>query len=180
MQHMAPFGISITGFCMVFRYATLIFSNPGSICGTPDSKFVPWLGRGPFSAKHGTRNNMNVWKKWPHVKFYGDLCEGIGLYGTQEAFGQAHFPPNLAGKAFCKVFPISRKKPWPPWAPWIPLGPGALWAQGAQWAIWAQGALWALGPFWLKGPTGFQGPNRALWAFWKRGTCGSMDGLTKA
>ena len=26
--------------------------------------------------------------------FEGDLCEGIGLYGAQEAFGQARFPPN--------------------------------------------------------------------------------------
>ena len=25
----------------------------------------------------------------------GDLCEGIGLYGIQEAFGQAHFPQTL-------------------------------------------------------------------------------------
>ena len=24
----------------------------------------------------------------------GDLCEGFGLYGAQEAFGQARFPPN--------------------------------------------------------------------------------------
>ena len=28
----------------------------------------------------------------------GDLCEGIGLYGTQEAFGQAHSPQTLPGK----------------------------------------------------------------------------------
>ena len=37
--------------------------------------------------------------------FEGDLCEGIGLYGTQEAFGRAHFPPKPTRKWFPKDFP---------------------------------------------------------------------------
>ena len=55
---------------------------------------------------------------------HGDLCEGNGLDGTQEAFGQGHFPPNHARKPFCRVFPISRKILGPPWAPGgFPIGP---------------------------------------------------------
>ena len=52
------------------------------------------LGWGPFLLKQGCRENMILWWKWPPMGFEGDLCEGIGSYGTQEAFGQARFPPN--------------------------------------------------------------------------------------
>ena len=79
---------------MVFQHATFVFSTPGTILGTPDPKLGPRLARGPFSAQNGTRKNMIVWKKWFPMSFYGDLCEGIALYGTQEAFGQGHFPPK--------------------------------------------------------------------------------------
>ena len=48
--------------------------------------------------------------------FEGDLCEGFGLYGAQEAFGQAHSSPNPPRKSFYKDFPISRKNPWAPLA----------------------------------------------------------------
>ena len=102
---------------MVFQYATLVFSTPGTILGTPDPKFGPWLGRGPFSGQNGARKNMILWKKWFPMRFCGDLCEGIGLYGAQEAFGQAHFPPNPARKSFYRDFPISRKIPGPPYWP---------------------------------------------------------------
>ena len=55
LQHMAPFGIPTTGFCMVFQHGTLVFSPPGTIFGTPDPKFGSWLRRGPFSRKKGAR-----------------------------------------------------------------------------------------------------------------------------
>ena len=41
LQHMAPFGVPTTVFCMVFRHATLVFSTPGTIFGTLDSRFGP-------------------------------------------------------------------------------------------------------------------------------------------
>ena len=109
LQHMAPFGIPTTGFCMVFQCATLVFSTPGTISGTPDRKFGARLGRGPCWHKNGGQKNMTLWKKWSPMRFHGDLCEGNGLYGTQEAFGQAHFLPNPTRKTFYKDFPISAK-----------------------------------------------------------------------
>ena len=124
MQHMAPFGIPTTGFCMVFQCATLVFSTPGTISGTPDRKFGARLGWGPFWHKNGGQKNMTLWKKWSPMRFHGDLCEGNGLYGTLEAFGQARFPPNPTRKSICGVFPISRKNPWAPLAPGgSPMGP---------------------------------------------------------
>ena len=60
-----------------------------------------------------------LWRKWSLAGFYGDLCEGIGLYGAQKAFGQGRFPPNPTRKSFS---PLSRtsgplRAPGPPW--WI-------------------------------------------------------------
>ena len=63
--------------------------------------------------------------------FERDLSEGDGLYGTQEAFGQGHFPLNPARKSFCRDFPVSRKLPWAPLGPWcIP-----YWPFVGQWAL---------------------------------------------
>ena len=36
LQHMAPFGIPTSGFCMVFQGATLVFSTPEAILGVQD------------------------------------------------------------------------------------------------------------------------------------------------
>ena len=41
VQHMAPFGIPNTGFCMVFRYANFVFSGSGMIFGPQDPEFGP-------------------------------------------------------------------------------------------------------------------------------------------
>ena len=93
---------------------------------TLDTKFGPRLGRGLFSAQTGTRKNMILWKNWCPIGFHRDLCEGNGLYGTQEAFGQAHCPPNLTRKSIYGVFPISRKNAWAPLALgpwWVPYWP---------------------------------------------------------
>ena len=101
LQHMAPFGILTTGFCMVFRYAILIFSTTETIFGTPDPNLDPTgfrLGQGPFLAKNGARKKMVFHKKSFPKGFHGDPCRGNGLYGTQEAFGQASFPPNPTRK----------------------------------------------------------------------------------
>ena len=49
---------------------------------------------------------MILWRKWSPMGLDGDLCEGIGLYGAQEAFGQAGFPPNPLKKYFTRIFPI--------------------------------------------------------------------------
>ena len=51
--------------------------------------------------------------------FEGDLCEGFGLYGAQEAFGQARFPPQPSKKIVLQGFSpfpgVSGEPPGPPW-----------------------------------------------------------------
>ena len=97
LQHMAPFGMPTSGFCMVFQCTTLVFSAPGGHFGIPDPRFGSWrapAGLGTFFAQKNGLENLILWRKWFPMGFQGDLCEGIGLYGTQEAFGQARFLPN--------------------------------------------------------------------------------------
>ena len=48
------------------------------------------------------------------MRFYGDLCEGIGLYGAQEAFGQARFPQTLPENHFTGISPFPEKSLGPP------------------------------------------------------------------
>ena len=48
---------------------------------------------------------MVLWKKWSPMRFEGDLCEGFGLYGAQEAFGQACFPQNPFKNDFTGILP---------------------------------------------------------------------------
>ena len=67
------------------------------------------LGWGPFLLNKGGPENTILWRTWSPMGLEGDLCEGIGLYGVQEAFGQARFPPNPPKKLFYMDFPHSRR-----------------------------------------------------------------------
>ena len=49
LQHMAPFGISTTGCCMVVQHATLSFSALGVILGPPDLDLSPGWPGSPFA-----------------------------------------------------------------------------------------------------------------------------------
>ena len=55
---------------------------------------------------------------------HGDPCEGNGLYGTQEAFGQGRFLPSPTRKSFSRPSRISGPVRGPPWgsmvAPYCP------------------------------------------------------------
>ena len=58
LQHMAPFAIPNTRFCMVFQRASLFFSCPGMDFWAQDQIFgsrVDILARGPFLAKQWPR-----------------------------------------------------------------------------------------------------------------------------
>ena len=63
---------------------------------------------------------MILWWKWSLVGVEGDLCEGFGLCGTQEAFGQARFPPNPLKKWFYRDFAQSRGLVGAPWPSMVP------------------------------------------------------------
>ena len=79
---------------MVFQYASLVFSTPRSKSGPQDLDLGSGWPGDLSEAKKGGLENMNLLRKWDLMGFGGNLCEGNGLYGTQEAFGQARFPPN--------------------------------------------------------------------------------------
>ena len=70
LQHMAPFGIPTSGFCMVFQYGSLIFSTPDPILGPPDPRFGSWrvpAGLGTFFAqKRGPGKHDIVEEMVPH------------------------------------------------------------------------------------------------------------------
>ena len=54
------------------------------------------------------------------MRFPGILCEGNGVYGTQEPFGCGHFLPNPPRERFYWDFPQTRKSQGAPWAPgWV-------------------------------------------------------------
>ena len=110
---------------MVFRYATLIFLTLGPIFGalTPDfGAPTPHLGPGgpggPFGAQKGGLKNITLWRDWSPTRFSQIFCEGNGLYGTQEPFGWANFPPNPSREGCYKDFPRTRKFQGAAWAPW--------------------------------------------------------------
>ena len=60
LQHMAPFGISTSGFCMVFRYANLIFSIMDLKFGAPGVLAGPgtFLGQKRGPGKHDSVEEM--------------------------------------------------------------------------------------------------------------------------
>ena len=55
LQHMAPFGIPTSGFCMVFQYGSLIFSTPGPILGPQDLDLGSGWAGDLLGAKTGAR-----------------------------------------------------------------------------------------------------------------------------
>ena len=62
LQHMASFGIPTSGFCMVFRYGSLVFSTPGPTWGPQDPDLGSgWAGdlfRRKACGKHGFVEEM--------------------------------------------------------------------------------------------------------------------------
>ena len=60
LQHMAPFGALTGGFCMVFRYATLIFLPPDPIFGAPTPHLGPGRPGAPFGPKKGAEKHNFV------------------------------------------------------------------------------------------------------------------------
>ena len=65
LQHMAPFGIPTTVFCMVFQHATLVFSIPGLIFRPRDLDLGSgWAGE--FFCKKGPGIRDFVEEMVPH------------------------------------------------------------------------------------------------------------------
>ena len=89
LQHMALFGIPTTGLCMVFRCATLIFSNP-------DPKSGAWklqTGPEPFGGKQGNTKNMILWSECFPWGFMGICKREMDCMVPRKPLGKP-FPPN--------------------------------------------------------------------------------------
>ena len=108
LRYMAPFDFSRAGFCMVFRRASFVCSCPGAafgardlLLGPRDPNFGPGISQlGPgwpgevFGPKMGPKKARFCEGMVSKIENMGFFCDHNGLYGTQEAFGQASFPPN--------------------------------------------------------------------------------------
>ena len=120
LQHMAPFGATTIGFCMVFRYATLIFLTPDPIFGAPGPGLGPRRPGGPFWAQNGGPENMILWRDWSPTSFFRIFQEGNGFHGTQAPFGRTTLPPNPPRGRLNTDFLQIRKKTGGPWASVVP------------------------------------------------------------
>ena len=87
--------------------------GPRAKIGSPWPKMLPWgpdLGPGwaweLFGPKLGPKN-MKSWRDDLSNGWIGGPQRGNGLYGTQEAFGQAHFPQTPPGKNVVQGLPHS-------------------------------------------------------------------------
>ena len=90
--------------------------NPRDHFGDPGSQIWTPAGLGTFFGQHGAPKNMILWKNWSPMGVHGDLCEGIGLYGAQEAFGQAVSPQTQLENNFQGFPQFPKKSLGPPWA----------------------------------------------------------------
>ena len=90
-------------------------------------------------AKHqgfGTPEKVVLLRNGPPNPDFGESRDPNGLYGVQEAFGRASFPPNPTKPQFLEDFLVLGDFGQGPWA--LPISP--------LWAYWAYLAL--CGPAW--------------------------------
>ena len=111
LQHMAPFGIPSTGFCMVFQGATLIFSAPGARFWAQGQILVPGPGPGPKIGPGPQIWNPNwalgplgpwaqgpIWAHWAPVGPKGPLGPlGLGPMGPLGPWALGPWAPDQPG-----------------------------------------------------------------------------------
>ena len=84
---------------------------------------------------------MVLFRNWSQNQDFGESRDPNGLYGVQEAFGRARFPPNPTKPQFLGNFLVLGgfgQGPWP-----RPIGP--LWDNRALFALCGVGGM-AEGP----------------------------------
>ena len=80
------------------------FLDPRTKIWTQDLKIGPGLARGGFWIQNAGWKNMVLRGNYFENGDYGISRDQNGLYGTQEAFGKASFPPNPFKKLFPSTF----------------------------------------------------------------------------
>ena len=137
-------------------------SNPSDIIGPQDLDLGSgWAG--DFLVQKWAPEKHDYVEEMVTHEISWDLCKGKGLYGTQEAFVQAHFPRSLTRKTFHSP-PLQRKDvaPGPLVGPLWPQSLGPLGPRGSLGPLSPLGPLGSLGPFWgllrpSRGPCGPRG-----------------------
>ena len=116
LQHMAPFGIPTTGFCMVFQHATLIFSTTGPILGPQDLDLGSGWAGDLFGPKIGPEKAWFRGGNGPPWGFRGIRARGMDCMVPRRPLGKPISPQTLPETHFTGIFPFPGKMPGPPWA----------------------------------------------------------------
>ena len=82
------------------------FLDPRTKIWTWDLEIGLRLARGGFGGKNGGWTNTVLWRNGFEIGDGGVSRDQNGLYGTQEAFGKASFPPNPSKTCFSRLSPI--------------------------------------------------------------------------
>ena len=124
LQHMAPFGVPTTVFCMVFRHATLVFSTPGAIFGTPIPDLDPGWAGDVFCPKMGPGKRWFCGRNGPPWGCTGFCKRGMDCMVPRRPLGKAVSPQTLPENHFLDLPGFRARfggRPGPPW--WIPYCP---------------------------------------------------------
>ena len=121
LQHMAPFGVPTTVFCMVFRHATLVFSTPGAIFGTPIPDLDPGWAGDLFCPKMGPGKRWGCGRNGPPWGCTGFCKRGMDCMVPRRPLGKAVSPQTPLDNHLAH-FPGFRD-PWPsmvdPYCPFV-------------------------------------------------------------
>ena len=135
LQHMAPFGIPTTGFCMVFHCASSMFSAPGLIFEPRDLDLGSGWAGDLFCPKMGPRKRWFCGRNGSPSGFRGICKREMDCIVPRRPLGKAISPQTLPENHFLD-FPGFRDQfggpPGPPWC--LPIAP--LWANGPICPIW--------------------------------------------
>ena len=135
LQHMAPFGVSTTAFCMVFQHATLIFSTTGPILGAQDLDLGSGWAGDLFGPKMGPEKRWFCGGNGPPWGFTGICNRGMDCMVPRRPLGKAVSSQTLPENHFLDLPGFRDRfggRPGPPW--WIPIVP--LWANRPIGPVW--------------------------------------------
>ena len=94
LQHIAPFGIPTSGFCMVFQYGSLIFSTPGPILGPQDLDLGSgWAGDLFWTKRGGGGKQVFVEEMVPHEVLW-ESVRGDWIVWYPGGLWAGLFPPK--------------------------------------------------------------------------------------
>ena len=104
LQHLAPFGIPTSGFCMVFQYESFIFSTSGAILGPQDLDLGSSWAVGTNRQKWGPGKHDFVEEMVPHEVLW-ESVRGDWIVWYPGGVWAGPFPPKHSEKIVVQGFP---------------------------------------------------------------------------